>query len=74
MAPDDAKSQSLLTQSQRIRLELLSMAYRHDRSPDDVIDRARKMEGYVNELAPEAVEKSPRKRGKDREANADGPI
>lgn len=67
MAQTDAKSPPVLTQSQHVRLQLLQLAYRHDRSPEDIVDRTRKLEEYVN--------KAPRqKRGEDREADADGPI
>lgn len=67
MATTDAKTSPVLTQSQHVRLELLQLAYRHDRGPDDIVDRARKLEEYVNE-------KAGRKRPEDREADADGPI
>lgn len=67
MATTDAKSAPSLTQSQHVRLELLQMAYRHDRSAEDIVDRSRKLEEYVNE-------KAGRKRPEDREADADGPI
>ena len=43
----DAKSTTALTQSQEIRLESVSLAYRHDRSPEDVIERASKLASWV---------------------------
>lgn len=43
----DAISTPPLTQSQQIRLESVSLAYRHDRSPEDVIDRASKLATWV---------------------------
>ena len=43
----DAKITSALTQSQEIRLESVSLAYRHDRSPEDVIERASKLATWV---------------------------
>ena len=43
----DAKLTSSLTQSQEIRLESVSLAYRHDRSPEDVIERASKLATWV---------------------------
>lgn len=45
----DAISRPLLTQSQQVRLELLQLAYRHDRSPEDAIQRAKALEAYVSE-------------------------
>lgn len=38
----------LLTNTQHIRLELIKLAYRHDRSPADVIAKATEIEEYVN--------------------------
>lgn len=67
MATNDAKSAPPLTQSLHVRLELLKLVYRHDRSTDDIVERARKLEEY-------ATEKAGRKRPEDREADADGPI
>lgn len=37
-----------LTQSQQIKLQLLQLVYRHDRSPEDVIFKAEKLEEFVN--------------------------
>ena len=36
-----------LTSDQFIRLESVSLAYRHDRSPEDVIERAGKLAVFV---------------------------
>ncbi len=63
----DAKTTAVLAQPQQVRLELLQLAYRHDRSPEDAIERARKLEAYVTET-------TARKRAEDREADVDGPI
>ena len=41
------KSTTLLTSSQQIRLESVQLAYRHDRSPEDVIKRASELADYV---------------------------
>lgn len=43
----DAKSTSLLTPEQQIRLESLLLTYRHDRNPEDVIERASKLAAWV---------------------------
>ena len=43
----DAITTPPLTQAQQIRLESVSLAYRHDRSPEDVIDRASKLATWV---------------------------
>jgi hypothetical protein len=43
----DVKSTTPLTLSQQIRLESVSLAYRHDRSPEDVIERASKLAIWV---------------------------
>lgn len=51
----DAKSTSALTQPQQIRIECVALAYRHDRSPEDVIDRATKLEAFVVGPVPEQV-------------------
>lgn len=63
----DAKITTPLTNRHHLRLELLKLTYRHDRSPEDIIDRAGKLEGYVTASG----EKSPPKGG---QAEADGPI
>lgn len=51
----DAKSTSALTQAQQIRLESVALAYRHDRPPEDVIDRATKLAQFVAGAEPEAA-------------------
>ena len=38
---------SPLTQAQKIRLESVQLAYRHDRTPKDIIDRASELAAYV---------------------------
>ena len=43
----DVKITTPLTPAQQIRLESVSLAYRHDRSPEDVIDRASKLASWV---------------------------
>lgn len=43
----DVKNTPLLTPAQQIRLESVSLAYRHDRSPEDVIERASKLASWV---------------------------
>lgn len=43
----DVKTTSALTPTQQIRLESVSLAYRHDRSPEDVIERASKLAAWV---------------------------
>ena len=43
----DAKSTPPLTPAQQIRLESVSLAYRHDRSPEDVIARASTLSDWV---------------------------
>lgn len=45
---NDAKFTPLLTNTQHIRLELVKLAYRHDRSAADVIARATALEDHVN--------------------------
>lgn len=40
---DDPQS----TQSQSVRIELLKMVYRHDRSPTEQIEKAKEFEVYV---------------------------
>lgn len=51
----DAKTTSALTQPQQIALECLALAYRHDRSPEDAIDRATKLAVFVTGPVPEQV-------------------
>lgn len=51
----DAKTTSALTQPQQIRIECVALAYRHDRSPEDVIDRATKLAAFVAGPEPEQV-------------------
>jgi hypothetical protein len=41
------ENNQLLAPAQIVRLELLKFVYRHDRSPEDVIQRAEKLEEYV---------------------------
>lgn len=43
----DAKTTPPLTPTQQIRLESVSLAYRHDRSAEDVIERASKLATWV---------------------------
>jgi len=43
----DANNTSPLTPAQQIRLESVSLAYRHDRSPEDVLERASKLATWV---------------------------
>lgn len=43
----DVKSTTLLTPEQQIRLESVSLAYRHDRSAEDVIARASTLANWV---------------------------
>ena len=49
----DVKNTPPLTPAQQIRLESVSLAYRHDRSPEDVIERASKLADWVE--GPKAV-------------------
>lgn len=60
----DAKSTPPLTPTQQIRLESVSLAYRHDRSAEDVIERATKLAAYVE--GPKAAAK-----GKPKAANGE---
>jgi len=60
----DAKLTSSLTQSQEIRLESVSLAYRHDRSPEDVIERASKLATWVEGEKAAAKPDIPVKTGK----------
>jgi hypothetical protein len=43
----DVKSTPSLTPAQQIRLESVSLAYRHDRSTEDVIKRAEDLAKFV---------------------------
>jgi len=43
----DAKSASTLTGPQLVRLECVSLAYRHDRPAGDVVAKAAELERYV---------------------------
>ena len=43
----DVKTTPPLTPAQQIRLESVSLAYRHDRSPEDVITRATVLSDWV---------------------------
>lgn len=49
----DVKTTPPLTPEQQIRLESISLAYRHDRSAEDVIERASKLAAWVE--GPKAV-------------------
>lgn len=51
----DAKTTSPLTQAQQIKLECVALAYRHDRTPGDVIARATELAVFVAGLVPELV-------------------
>lgn len=57
----DAKTTPPLTPTQQIRLESVSLAYRHDRSPEDVIERATKLAAWVegNKAAAKKGAKAP---------------
>lgn len=43
----DANSTTPLTNEQHIRLECIRAAYRHDRSPEDIIKRASDLSAFV---------------------------
>jgi hypothetical protein len=43
----DDKNTSPLTNGQHLRLELVKLTYRHDRTPQDMIERAKGLEEYV---------------------------
>lgn len=66
-AGNDAKTTSPLTQSQQLRIELLKLCYRHDRTPQDVTVRASELERYVNGDAEKPA-------GNDGQADDAGPI
>jgi hypothetical protein len=57
----DVKNTPPLTPAQQIRLESVSLAYRHDRSPEDVIERATKLAAWVegNKAATKKGAKAP---------------
>lgn len=44
---DDDKNTPLLTNAQQLRLELVKLTYRHDRTPADMVERAKGLEQYV---------------------------
>lgn len=60
----DAKTTPPLTPEQQIRLESVSLAYRHDRSPEDVIERASKLASWVEGNQAAAKPDNPVKTGK----------
>jgi hypothetical protein len=72
----DAKSPSALTQAQQIRLESVALAYRHDRPPEDVIDRASKLAAFVAGAEPEAAAApvKPGKAAKDKQVAPDSDL
>ncbi len=43
----DVKTTPMLTPAQQIRLESVSLAYRHDRSPEDIVKRAEELAKFV---------------------------
>jgi hypothetical protein len=43
----DDKNTSPLTNGQHLRLELVKLAYRHDRTPADIVARTTDLEKYV---------------------------
>lgn len=62
----DAINTPPLTQAQHIRLESVSLAYRHDRSPEDVIARASTLAAWVE--GPKAAGKAKAKPVNDEQA------
>lgn len=49
---DDEKVTSPLTPAQRVRLECVQLAYRHDRSPQDITVRADGLAAFVMDGKP----------------------
>ena len=65
----DATTTPPLTQAQQIRLESVSLAYRHDRSPEDVIARASTLAAFVE--GPKATGKAKAKPVNDEQVGPD---
>lgn len=61
-----------LTQLQKVRVECMKIAYRHDRKPEDAVVRAKELEMYITggAEAAEVVAETP----SDRQAGPDRPI
>lgn len=65
---DDEITTSALTNAQQIRLHSVKLAYRHDRSPEDILQRAKDLAVFVMGEASQAEVKPPAPAKSDRRA------